>query len=89
MRERFRRDSCGESQPLILYVVYLQVRAVILAAFCRKKNKPSIKRAFTMFKRRKNQLRKNREYLQSLCFAIPVVWFGGLQKIVKLFSPSG
>ena len=25
MRERFRGDSCGESQPLILYVVYLQV----------------------------------------------------------------
>lgn len=41
MRERFRRDSCGESQPLILYVVYLQVGAVNVAAFCRKKNKPS------------------------------------------------
>ena len=40
MRERFRGDSCGESQPLILYVVYLQVGAVILAAFCRKKISP-------------------------------------------------
>lgn len=49
MCERFRGDSCGKSQPLILYVVYLQVGAVTLAAFCRKKNKPSIKKAFTMF----------------------------------------
>lgn len=56
MRERFRGDSCGESQPLILYVVYLQVGAVTLAAFCRKKNKPSIKRAFTMFKRRRTRI---------------------------------
>lgn len=38
MRERFRGDSCGESQPLILYVVYLQVGAVILAAFCRTRS---------------------------------------------------
>lgn len=56
MRERFRGDSCGESQPLILYVVYLQVGAVNVAAFCRKKNKPSIKRAFTMFKRRRTRI---------------------------------
>lgn len=35
MRERFRGDSCGESQPLILYVVYLQVGAVNVAALCR------------------------------------------------------
>ena len=56
MRERFRGDSCGESQPLILYVVYLQVGAAILTAFCRKKNKPSIKRAFTMFKRRRTRI---------------------------------
>ena len=85
MRERFRGDSCGESQPLILYVVYLQVGAVNVAAFCRKKNKPSIKRAFTMFKRRKIQLQKNRQHLQSLCFAIPVVWFDGLPRRVRPF----
>ena len=43
MRERFRGDSCGESQPLILYVVYLQVGAVKLAAFCRKKISPQLR----------------------------------------------
>lgn len=43
MRERFRGDSCGESQPLILYVVYLQVGAVNMAAFCRKKISPQLR----------------------------------------------
>lgn len=43
MRERFRGDSCGESQPLILYVVYLQVGAVNAAAFCRKKISPQLR----------------------------------------------
>lgn len=43
MRERFRGDSCGESQPLILYVVYLQVGAVNVAAFCRKKISPQLR----------------------------------------------
>lgn len=43
MRERFRGGSCGESQPLILYVVYLQVGAVNVAAFCRKKISPQLR----------------------------------------------
>lgn len=43
MSELFRGDSCGESQPLILYVVYLQVGAVKLAAFCRKKISPQLR----------------------------------------------
>ena len=43
MSELFRGDSCGESQPLILYVVYLQVGAVNVAAFCRKKISPQLR----------------------------------------------
>lgn len=52
MRERFRRDSCGESQPLILYVVYLQVGAVTLAAFCRKlhKKRPLTTRGLAVYR---------------------------------------
>lgn len=52
MRERFRGDSCGESQPLILYVVYLQVGRSMWPPFALNDVKrPLVVRGLTVYRR--------------------------------------